>query len=175
MTKYGLFGWVLFYFWKKKNCPSLWFQKFHVLVPFVWHALPMAWHVQLWGTRSPLALKGQEWCFGGGFESKVRKKAELSFGSPECKKKNLNKSELSKVYFFNWKCKFIHIFRSWNVVVTYWVGGNFCMLWTWSSSFCGFILLCTCVCLNKVTCLAYKHIECALLPMGYVVCILQKN
>lgn len=95
---------------------------------------------------------GREWWFGGGFGSKIGKRAELSLSSPECKKtKSKTKSELSKVYFFNWKCKFINIFRSWNVVVTYWVGGDFCMLWTWSSLFCGFILLCTCVCLNKVT------------------------
>lgn len=32
----------------------------------------------------------------------MRKRAELSFGSPECKKKKFKtKSELSKVYFFN--------------------------------------------------------------------------
>lgn len=95
---------------------------------------------------------GREWWIGGGFGSKMSKRAEPSLGSPECKKtKSKTKSELSKVYFFNWKCKFINIFRSWNVVVTYWVGGNFYMLWTCSSLFCGFILLCTCVCLNKVT------------------------
>lgn len=29
--------------------------------------------------------------------------------------------------------------------------------------------------LKQSDCLAYKHIECALLPMGYVVYILQKN
>lgn len=45
-----------------------------------------------------------------------------------------------KVYFCYKNVKFyiyIYIFRSWNVVVTYWVGSNFCMLWTCSSLFCG--------------------------------------
>ena len=45
---------------------------------------------------------------------------------------------------------------------------QFIILWFY------FILLCTCVCLNEVS-VFYKHIECALLPMGYVVYILQKN
>lgn len=103
------------------------FKKFHVLVPFVWCAWLMAWHVQLWGTCSPLALRGAgSDNFGGGFGSKIRTRAEPSLGSPECKEtKSKTKFELSKVYFFNWKCKFINIFRSWNVVVTYWVGGDF--------------------------------------------------
>lgn len=94
---------------------------------------------------------GKEWWLGGSFGSKIRKRAELSFGSPECKKKKSKNLNSQKSIFLTEKCKFINIFRSWNVVVTYWVGSDFCMFWTCSSLFCGFILLCTCVCLNKVT------------------------
>lgn len=80
-----------------------------------------------------------------------------------------------KSLFLNWKCKFINIIQELECCsyllsrrqFLYVMNMQFIILWFYFTLY---------MCLLKQSdCLAYKHIECALLPMGYVVYILQKN
>lgn len=73
---------------------------------------------------------------------------------------DVSKKEIYKLYFCNVNVH-IYILRSWNAVVTYWVGMGFLYVIYMRSIILSLFLFCICVCSKKWLFMASKHIECA--------------